>query len=52
MTKSTVSSGNDFLNRMIYLELKIRLPELLLMRVENTMANSIEARTVFGPQAC
>lgn len=38
----------DFLNRMIYLELKIRLPELLLMRVDKiTMANSIEARVPF-----
>lgn len=38
----------DFLNRMIALELKIRLPELLLMRVDKiTMANSIEARVPF-----
>lgn len=38
----------DFLNRMIYLELKIRLPELLLMRVDKiTMANSIESRVPF-----
>lgn len=38
----------DFLNRMLYLELKIRLPELLLMRVDKiTMANSIEARVPF-----
>lgn len=38
----------DFLNRMISLELKIRLPELLLMRVDKiTMANSIESRVPF-----
>ncbi|MEK9132216.1 MAG: asparagine synthase (glutamine-hydrolyzing), partial [Patescibacteria group bacterium] len=38
----------DFLNRMIYLELKLRLPELLLMRVDKiTMANSIESRVPF-----
>ncbi len=38
----------DFLNRMLYLELKIRLPELLLMRVDKiTMANSIESRVPF-----
>lgn len=38
----------DFLNRMMYLELKIRLPELLLMRVDKiTMANSIESRVPF-----
>ncbi|MGQ9631403.1 MAG: asparagine synthase (glutamine-hydrolyzing) [bacterium] len=38
----------DFLERMIYLELKIRLPELLLMRVDKvTMSTSIEARVPF-----
>lgn len=38
----------DFLTRMIYLELKIRLPELLLMRVDKmASANSIEARVPF-----
>ena len=38
----------DFLTRMVYLELKIRLPELLLMRVDKiTMANSIESRVPF-----
>lgn len=43
-----VAPETDFLNRMIYLELKIRLPELLLMRVDKiTMANSIEARVPF-----
>jgi len=39
---------SDFLTRMTYLELKIRLPELLLMRVDKiTMANSVEARVPF-----
>ncbi len=38
----------DFLKMMIYLELKHRLPELLLMRVDKmTMATSIEARVPF-----
>lgn len=37
-----------FLDRIIYLELKQRLPELLLMRVDKmTMANSIEARVPY-----
>ncbi len=40
--------GADYLSRMIYLELKIRLPELLLMRVDKvTMATSVEARVPF-----
>lgn len=40
--------GADFLERMIYLELKLRLAELLLMRVDKiTMATSIEARVPF-----
>jgi asparagine synthase (glutamine-hydrolysing) len=39
---------SDFLTRMTYLELKIRLPELLLMRVDKmTMATSVEARVPF-----
>ena len=39
---------SDFLARMTYLELKLRLPELLLMRVDKiTMATSIEARVPF-----
>jgi asparagine synthase (glutamine-hydrolysing) len=39
---------SDFLARMTYLELKLRLPELLLMRVDKmTMAASIEARVPF-----
>lgn len=38
----------DFLERMTYLELKIRLPELLLMRVDKmAMAHSIETRVPF-----
>jgi asparagine synthase (glutamine-hydrolysing) len=38
----------DFLARMTYLELKLRLPELLLMRVDKmTMAASVEARVPF-----
>ncbi|HEX8293885.1 MAG TPA: asparagine synthase (glutamine-hydrolyzing) [Pyrinomonadaceae bacterium] len=37
--------ASDFLARMTYLELKLRLPELLLMRVDKmTMATSVEAR--------
>ncbi|MBL8149000.1 MAG: asparagine synthase (glutamine-hydrolyzing) [Blastocatellia bacterium] len=38
----------DFLERLIYVELKMRLAELLLMRVDKiTMATSIEARVPF-----
>ncbi|PYP84553.1 MAG: asparagine synthase (glutamine-hydrolyzing) [Blastocatellia bacterium AA13] len=38
----------DELERMIYKELKLRLPELLLMRVDKiTMATSVEARVPF-----
>jgi asparagine synthase (glutamine-hydrolysing) len=40
--------GADQLEQMIYLELKLRLPELLLMRVDKmTMATSVEARVPF-----
>ncbi len=40
--------GADFAGRMTYLELKLRLPELLLMRVDKiTMATSVEARVPF-----
>jgi len=40
--------GADYLKRMIYLEFKNRLPELLLMRVDKvSMATSIEARVPF-----
>lgn len=43
-----VTGQNDFLTSMIYLELKQRLPELLLMRVDKmTMATSVEARVPF-----
>jgi asparagine synthase (glutamine-hydrolysing) len=38
----------DFLERMIYCELKLRLAELLLMRVDKiTMATSVETRVPF-----
>ena len=41
-------SDSDYLSRMTYLELKLRLPELLLMRVDKiTMATSVEARVPF-----
>ena len=40
--------NSEFLARMTYLELKLRLPELLLMRVDKiTMATSVEARVPF-----
>jgi asparagine synthase (glutamine-hydrolysing) len=40
--------GADFLAQMTYQELKLRLPELLLMRVDKiTMATSVEARVPF-----
>jgi asparagine synthase (glutamine-hydrolysing) len=40
--------GRDTLTRMIYSEFKIRLPELLLMRVDKiTMSESLEARVPF-----
>jgi len=40
--------NSDFASRMSYLELKLRLPELLLMRVDKiTMATSVEARVPF-----
>ena len=39
---------SDLAARMTYLELKLRLPELLLMRVDKmTMATSVEARVPF-----
>ncbi|MER3427204.1 MAG: asparagine synthase (glutamine-hydrolyzing) [Pyrinomonas sp.] len=42
---------SDFLARLTYLELKVRLPELLLMRVDKiTMATSVEARVPFLDQ--
>jgi len=40
--------GSDVLTRMIYNEFKLRLPELLLMRVDKiTMSVSLEARVPF-----
>jgi asparagine synthase (glutamine-hydrolysing) len=40
--------GADYLKRMIYVEFKHRLPELLLMRVDKvSMATSVEARVPF-----
>jgi asparagine synthase (glutamine-hydrolysing) len=40
--------GSDQLDRMIYLEFKLRLPELLLMRVDKiTMSVSLEARVPY-----
>lgn len=45
---SKKKSKLDFLEKMIYLELKNRLPELLLMRVDKiTMSTSNEARVPF-----
>jgi len=42
------AEGADLLTRMTYLELKNRLAELLLMRVDKmTMGNSVEARVPF-----
>lgn len=43
--------GADFMERMIYLELKHRLPELLLMRVDKvTMSTSVEGRAPYLDQ--
>lgn len=40
--------GRDALTRMIHSEFRLRLPELLLMRVDKiTMSNSLEARVPF-----
>ena len=45
---ASVRPDSDFAARMSYLELKLRLPELLLMRVDKmTMATSVEARVPF-----
>jgi asparagine synthase (glutamine-hydrolysing) len=45
---SALKPQSDYLERMIYLELKIRLPELLLMRLDKMgMATSIEARVPY-----
>src|SRR5215831_16974030 len=47
-TFAEASPGADAAARMTYLELKLRLPELLLMRVDKiTMATSVEARVPF-----
>jgi len=47
-TIATARPGSDFAARMTYLELKLRLPELLLMRVDKiTMSTSVEARVPF-----
>jgi asparagine synthase (glutamine-hydrolysing) len=44
----TVSPESDVLTRMIYNEFQLRLPELLLMRVDKvTMSTSLEARVPF-----
>lgn len=43
-----LSPRADYLQKMSYLELRLRLAELLLMRVDKmTMANSVEARVPF-----
>ena len=40
--------GQDYLTRMIYSEFRLRLPELLLMRIDKIgMSTSIEARVPF-----
>ena len=45
---ATIKPESDYLERMIYLELKIRLPELLLMRLDKMgMATSIEGRAPY-----
>jgi asparagine synthase (glutamine-hydrolysing) len=47
-TIATERPESDFAARMSYLELKLRLPELLLMRVDKiTMSTSVEARVPF-----
>jgi asparagine synthase (glutamine-hydrolysing) len=45
---ATRFGARDDLDRLIYQDLRLRLPELLLMRVDKlTMANAIEARVPF-----
>lgn len=45
---ATRYGARDDLDRLIYQDLRLRLPELLLMRVDKlTMANAIEARVPF-----
>jgi asparagine synthase (glutamine-hydrolysing) len=47
-TIGSMRPNADYAARMTYLELKLRLPELLLMRVDKiTMATSVEARVPF-----
>jgi len=47
-TIANARPDSDYAARMTYLELKLRLPELLLMRVDKiTMATSVEARVPF-----
>lgn len=42
------SKEKDFIHKMMYIEFKHRLPELLLMRVDKmTMANSVEGRAPY-----
>ncbi len=46
--RESKNTSKDFLKRMIYLELKERLPELLLMRADKMiMAHSVEGRVPF-----
>jgi asparagine synthase (glutamine-hydrolysing) len=45
------AGARDELDRLIYQDLRLRLPELLLMRVDKlTMANAVEARVPFLDQ--
>jgi asparagine synthase (glutamine-hydrolysing) len=45
---ATAAGARDELDRLIYQDLRLRLPELLLMRVDKlTMASSVEARVPF-----
>jgi len=45
---ASVTPGADFLTKMTYLEIKHRLPELLLARADRmTMAHSVEGRVPF-----
>src|SRR5207237_1655894 len=47
-TDAERAGARDELDRLIYQDLRLRLPELLLMRVDKlTMANSVEARVPF-----
>jgi asparagine synthase (glutamine-hydrolysing) len=49
--RSALSGGADLFQKMTYVELKQRLPELLLMRLDKmTMASSIEGREPFLDQ--